>query len=347
MLYCNDEPVLLKDNKELQKEFAKIRAMKNPIIIKSKQTMGLSDNGLREPIPHELWPLRVSSVNEDTGETQTWVWSRYSLPLKDGELILSQRSITIESGTLSIDTLRETEKAFFILNKSGMLVSGKYELENLDAKATEQVNVLGKNATLDFYLCSQYSPIYNNRGKLNQLGSSWGVANVESLHIDTLRASLLSKVKNSDNNYQVTKRGIQEFMDEVNGDDRLSEYRSLMQQAIDRKIISWNKPDNGWYLMDKVSEEKSELIMCVPATNISQKNNLLFEYLKNTPLLFNMIKEEITGVDPTSVMVDDLGYQELRKKAKEVGINVLHKTMEQIMQEYKEKLKGQEIDEAV
>jgi hypothetical protein len=347
MLYCNDEPVLLKDNKELQKEFAKIRAMKNPIIVKSKQTMGLSDNGLREPIPHELWPLRVSSVNEDTGETQTWIWSKYSLPLKDGELVLSTRSITIESGTLSIDTLRETEKAFYILNKSGMLTSGRYELENLDAKNTEQVNVLGKNATLDFYLCSTYSPIFNDRAKLNQLGASWGLSNAENMHIDTLRTNLLAKVKNSENNYQVSKRGVQEFMDEANGDDRLSEYRALMQQAIDKKIISWNKPDNGWYLMDKLSEEKSELIMCIPATNISQKNNLLFEYLKSTPLLFNTIKEEITGVDSTIVSVDNLGYQELRKKAKEAGVNVLHKTAEDIMKEYKEKLKEQDIKEAV
>ena len=345
MLYCNDEPVLLKEDKELQKEFAKIRAMKGQIVIKSTQKMGLSDNGLREPIPHEQWPLRVSSVNEDTGETQTWVWSRYSLPIKDGELVLSTRSIIIENGTLSIDPRTETEKAFFILNKSGLLKSGRYELENLDAKATEQVNLLGRNATLDFYLCSPYSPIYEDRNKLDQLGSSWGIANADNLHIDTLRTNLLAKVKNSENNLQVTKRGIDEFILEVQGLDIFSEYRALAQKAIDKKIIGWNNQDKAWYLMDQSTGDFADIIMYVPPTNVSQKNNLLFEFMKSTPMFFTNLKG-LLGVDGM-VPIDDLKYNELRKKAKEAGINTLHKTEDQIRQEYKDFLANQEVKEAV
>jgi len=333
MLYCNDELVRLNDEnwKHLEPKFAKIRKMRGPIRIKTTQIIETNENGRKEKVPNHAWPL-MATVVSDAGESQTWMYSKNIPRLKDGEPVFTERSIMIENGNLFVDPIKQTDLVYFLTELSGMLKSGLWAIEDLDKESTRAIEKIGESATIEFFLCSKYSPIYNDHKRLKQLAASWSIANSDAIHMDTLRKQLLDKVYASQNNYSVTKRGIEEFVAEVNGEDVFSEYRTLVQLAIDKKVIGWNNKDKGWYFMDVNTTSFIEPIVFVPSVNFSQKDSILFDYIRLNATLFETIKNAV-GDEQEKTGYDHIGWHAKRKLAKDRGISILHKTEEQITQE--------------
>jgi hypothetical protein len=331
MLYCNEELVRLKDDgwKHLEPEFAKIRRMKNPIRIRSTSKIDINKTGIPEPIPSHMWPLQATMPNKN-GESETWMYAKSTPKLKDGKLDFSERSIFIQKGDLVLDPVKQTDLAYFVINLSGILKTGLYEVEDLDKKNTEAVEKLGENAALDFYLCSKLSPIYDDHKKLKQLAASWGISNSDLLHIDTLRKNLLDRIYESHKNYSVTRRGIDEFVAEVNGEDVFSEYRSLVQLAKDRQVIGWNNKDKGWYFLDSTTKDFVQPIVFVPVVSLSQKDNLLFDAIRNNAQLFETIKQVIYA-GPQGKYAS-LGWSDLKKMAKDREINTYGMKQEDIIE---------------
>jgi hypothetical protein len=341
MLYCNDELVRLKDEnwKYIESDFLKIRKMKNPVRIKTTQKVEINKTGHSEPFSAHAWPLQATVINKN-GESETWVYTKNTPRLENGKLQFTKRSIIIEHGDIYLDVLKETDLAYFIINLSSLLKSGLYEIEDLDKKNTEDVEKIGESATLEFFLCSKYSPIYNDDKRLKQLGASWGVPNTENIHINTLRKLLLDKVYSCQRNYSVTKRGIEEFVSEVNGEDPFSEFRSIVQLSIDKNIIGWSNKDKGWYFVDSTTGMLTQPIVFVPATNISQKESILIDYIRLNASLFDTLKG-LMHSEPEN-KYNYLNWPELKKLAKERGINSKTMTSDRIIEELLEQdsLKG-------
>lgn len=294
MLYCNDELVKIKEPewKYLEQELLEIKKMKAPIRIKSTQKTEINKTGHTEPVPAHSWPLKATVINK-SGQTETWIYTDNTPSLKDGELIFTRRSILIDHGLLSLDPQKETEKAYFIIKLSGLLKSGLFEIEDLDKKNSEEVEKLGANSAVEYFICNKYSPLYHNHKKIRQLAASWGIPRTEEIQIDTVRKILVEKVYSSQRRYATTKRGVDEFIKEVNGEDVFSEYRSLIQLAIDKNVLGWNDQDKGWYFMDSVTKSFSQPIVFVSATQFSQKDTILFDLLRLNASLFESIKNEV------------------------------------------------------
>jgi hypothetical protein len=337
MLYCNDELVKISDPEfeYLEKEFEKIRKMKSPIRIKTTQKTDINPTGFPEPIPAHSWPLKANYTNSK-GQSETWVYTKSSPTIRDGRLEFSEKSFTITQGFLAIDPKKETEKAYFILKLSGILSSGLFEIEDLDKKNTEEIQKVGQNSAVEFFICNKFSPIYNDHKRIKSLAASWGVSGVDEMHIDTVRKNLLEKVNAGQRNYSVTKRGMDEFVKEVNGEDPFSEYRTLVQLAIDRKIIVWNDKDKGWYLSDKDSGELVQALMFIPSIQLSQKQNMLLDYLRLNASIFAMIKEEVDNLTKDSEKAEentDNQDSKIIARAKMKGIKTKGKSIEEITKE--------------
>jgi hypothetical protein len=229
MLYCNDELVKINEPEwaHLKEEFAAIRKMKNPIRIKTTQKIEIN-NGHVEAVPAHSWPLKSTVLNGE-GFSETWRYTANTPTWEGDNLKFTKPSIQIDYGLLVLDPIKETDKAYFIIKLSGLLKSGLYEIEDLDAKNTKEVEKIGANAAVEYFVCNKYSPIFSDHSKLRQLASSWGIANASEMHIDTVRKLLVERVYSGQRNYAVTKRGIEEFVAEVNGEDPFTEYRTTIQ----------------------------------------------------------------------------------------------------------------------
>lgn len=343
MLYCNDELVKINDPEYeyLKNEFAKIRKMKNPIRIKTTQKTEINKTGYVEAVPAHAWPLKATVINKD-GQTETWIYTDNTPSLQDGRLTF-KRSFVITHGLLTLDPIKETDKAYYILKLSGLLNSGLFEIEDFDKKNTEEIQKIGSNAAVEYFICNKYSPIYNDHKCIRSLASSWGVTNVDTMHIDTVRKNLLDKVNAGQRNYATTKRGVEEFVKEVNGDDPFSEYRTLIQLAIDRKVIEWSDKDKGWYLTDQDTKQLVQPLVFVSPIQISQKQNILLDYVRINANIFSLIKEVLESSenkDETQDSDKETGGSDdsdkIIMKARRNGIKTKGKTIEEISKELAE-----------
>lgn len=347
MLYCNDELVKIKDEefKYLEAEFAKIRKMKNPIFIRTTQKREINPTGIAENIPAHVWPLKATVISED-GQSQSWVYTK-NTPVKDKDGNLEyKKGIQINQGLLTIDPVKETDKAYFIIKLSGLLQSGMYEIEDLEKQDTEEVQKRGENVAVEYFVCNKYSPLYNDVRKLKKLAASWGVQNSSTIHIDTLRKQLVEKVYAGQRNYDVTKRGVDEFISEVNGEDPFTEYRSLIQVAIDKFVIGWDEKTKGWYFLDLSTKQPSQVIVFVPANQLSQKNVILFDFMRVNGFLFEQVKlavdstekkEEPKGSKESgSAVIDKFqgwSFDAKKELAKKNNISLYHKSEEKLTEE--------------
>ncbi len=346
MLYCNDELVKIKDEefKYLETDFAKIRKMKNPIFIRTTQKREINTTGIAENIPSHIWPLKATVLSDD-GQSQSWVYTKNTPTVdKDGNYEY-KKGIQISQGLLTIDPIKETDKAYYIIKLSGMLQSGLFEIEDLEKQDTEEVQKRGENVAVEYFICNKYSPVYNDVRKLKKLGASWGVQNSSTIHIDTLRKQLVEKVYASQRDYEVTKRGVDEFISEVKGEDPFTEYRSLIQVAIDKFIIGWDEKTKGWYFLDLITKQPSQIITFIPANQLSQKNVILFDFMRINGYLFEQLKD---AVETSEVKSQPEGIKELKvstskyegwsfaaKKelAKKNSIDLYHKSEEKLTEE--------------
>jgi hypothetical protein len=346
MLYCNDELVKINSDeyKYLQSEFNKIRKMKNPIFIRTTNRREINPTGVAENIPSHIWPLKATVLSDD-GQSQSWVYTK-NTPTKDKDGNYEfKKGFQINQGLLTIDPIKETDKAYFILKLSGLIQSGQYEVEDLEKKDTEEVKKLGANAAIEYFVCNKFSPLYSDHRKLKQLAASWGIQNSANAHIDTVRKQLVEKIYASQANYEVTKRGVEEFIAEVNGQDPFTEYRSLIQFAIDKEVIGWEDKTKGWYFLDLNSKQPAQVIVFVPANQLSQKNVILFDFMRVNAYLFEQLKkavgdneekeEEEMKSTPGFNKYDVMSFKDKKELAKTLGIDLYHKSEEKLTEELK------------
>jgi hypothetical protein len=333
MLYCNDELVDLRkpEYKWLQKIFDEIRQMSNPVKIKLLSLPGVNPTGMKEPIPSTTWPYRNSMIRD--GMSETWVYTKNKPNVIDGELKFSERAIKIDDGALFLDTRNQTDLIYYIVYVSGLLQKG-FQLEDLEKEAEETIVEMSSESALIFYLTSELSPLLENTNKLRDMASSWGIPNAETIGISQLKLILKDVILVSQANYATTKRGIKEFTDEIRNMDTITKFRALLQKAIDRKLIGFNNQQNAWFWLDASTGEFSEFIVPIMPIQISQKNEILFEYFRQHAELFEIIDKSLsTVVNKEGTRYGHMTWHQLQTYASERGINTKGKTKDKVQEE--------------
>jgi hypothetical protein len=332
MLYKNDELVDLKkpEYKWLEKEFASIRQMSNPIKIKLLSLPGINPTGMKEPIPSYSIPFRASIMRE--GMSETWTYTKNRPNIIDGELKFTTRSIRIDDGVIFIDPVKDTDLAYYLIYISSLLKQG-FKLEDLEKEAEKTIIEISAESALVFYLTSEMSPLLENTNKLRDMASSWGIPNADTMGVNQLKLKLKDVVAKSEADYIVTKRGIKEFTDEIKSFDTITKFRSLLQKAIDRKIIGFNNQQNAWFWLDKSTGEFSEYIVPVMPIQLSQKNEVLFEFFRINAELYDIIEKSLQTVSKEGTRYGHMTWPQLQTHASERGVNTKGKTKNQVQEE--------------
>jgi hypothetical protein len=331
-LFCNGE--LFNKNHERYNEIKKqisefdrpIRLISNNKRVRSEQ---LSDGS--NPLykfPNAILPLEANVVIKGIGET--WRYSKYVPSIKNGEYDFKnvEKSLFINNGQYVIDCPNQAELAYFIIHISKALTGGEYRIDNPEKDSTERVNSLGLEAEVKRACLSKLkgSPFFGNDQKLRDICASWGISNSTTEHLDILREQLFIKVSTSQTNYSQTNRGYQSFLDELDGGDVLSEYRSNMYKGIEKKIISWNQKEKSYYWINMATGDLSERILNIPINQESQKEILLLNYLRNDIHAYETLQESLKGHEnmPKN-RYSHMDIKELRDQAKLRGVNAYQK----------------------
>ena len=326
MIYVNDELIDLKGNPE----FEAIKKMSNPIRIREIRRAEINPTGIREAIPTCFWPLRNTIIRE--GQTETWQYTKNKPTVKDGQLVFKKNSVQIDFGDLAIDAIRETDFAYFMIYISDILKHG-YEIVDYNKKAAKEVEAVSERSTLDFFCTSAHSPLVKDEQKLRYVAASWGIPNSSVTDINILKLELRDKVVESNNNITVTGRGIQDFIEEVETENPITNYRALIQRAVDAKVIGFNFKQSAWFFIDKHTGENTDYILPVMSNEVSQKDRLLLDYLCRMPDIINKL-ESMLGTGSKYAKYKWPG--EFRALCSERGIDTKNKTRLQLEKELTE-----------
>ncbi len=150
-----------------------------------------------------------------------------------------------------LDRERDSELIFFFHELSSFRKNGSLVFE--DKKKEARQTLAKETADLDvrWLITSKSSPISVEQTKsediLRMAAAAWGVENAHDTDksIDEIKVALLDTVKASEKNKAATGRGYDEFMKEVNSQDRLSVMANV-QKALDTGVIVYDKPTFSW-----------------------------------------------------------------------------------------------------
>lgn len=341
MIYVNDELINFKKPEWawLQEEFEAIRKISSPIriklsrlpVIEKGSAPGMNPTGLKEPIKTYQWRTSETIIRE--GMTETWTYTKNKPSVKDGELIFKTRYFEIRDGALIIDPKNETDLAYFVLYVSSFLKRNTFIVEDLEKEAQQKIDSIAPDAMVIFYLNSPISPLYNKNELIRELAYSWGVSNADSIGINQVKLKLKDHIMNSQFNYSVTNRGINEFIEEVSNMGRMTKYRALLRKTLDKNLIGFDTRQNAWCWVSRVNHEFTEYLLPVLPINLDQKERLLFEYLINNAQIFDqleeMLKHEVKQEKTENTMAESkyahLKWPEIKQLAKSKGISVFGK----------------------
>jgi hypothetical protein len=272
--------------------------------IKRSFTFGIDGRTIPDVFPSTMEPTTCNKINDD-GIGETWRWSSThpsKKKTKEGSPYLEypENAVKIFEGELILDTRKDAELAFFLIKIKENVIKGRFEVEDPEKEASELADQYSKDSVLKYLIFGKINnPFYSNEMRVRDISASWGINNSDSMSISILRNKLYEKVKESDEKYSVTNRGVQEFVDEVNGTDPYSEYRSNIQKAVDSGVIVWDDKDNHFYWADKYSKQKTQPFLGIASPEKHMRDKLLFEYFKVNEESYSYIR----GIGVTDVVI--------------------------------------------
>lgn len=307
-LYLDNE-IVNKDHaryEEVRKGIASLRAKKTIIISPTwRMPDGELNPGVSQIRPNQLIPTESAFDSKETGMKEIWRYSE-SLPKKgnNGEIIWSDRSITLENSKLIIDSESKAELAYYLVNlsplfKRGSALYGRFKIDDPIADAEKEVDQMSLETTVKTYIFSRLkvSPFYENETKLRDIAASWGVANSLTEHPDILRKKLFDKVSYSEKNLASTQRGYKEFIDELDEGDILLDYRVNINKALEKKFIGWDDREKAYYWLDGTTGEHTAMIISLSPTDIGQREKILLEYFRNDYEAYDNLQKSLSVKD--------------------------------------------------
>jgi hypothetical protein len=207
-------------------EVKKIKAKNEPIVFKKPVLFKLS-NGMRKNIP----AVSIQSfgiISTDRG-MENWGCCQTYEKTQTGRVILRPNSYFLNRSHHSLDPKKDFELIFFFTCVKNLAKHG-YVIEDVEAESKKRNEAEIAELDVKYAIQRQLEP-----DQLRYYAKAWGVAAVDKLGVETLRAALFETVKRSHNNIAETKKGYAEFMDEIlHADPTVIEARMHVQMAIDK-----------------------------------------------------------------------------------------------------------------
>lgn len=243
---------------------------------------------------YKLIPTSSTFENKEMGETQTWIYvpSANSIRNENGVIrILSPKPFMVSEATV-YDVEKDAEIIFFLLFVSESIKNKKIFLIDYEAENIKKANESAIASEAQYLIFNSQSPIHeSNLGTdevYRQLGIAYGIPSAEAMHLAELKNKLWSMLLSLNNGSKHPKVNYENFIkDCYNSTD--TEYRSTILLAVERKVIYFDR--GGWWI--KVRGEYDELIVRVPTNDVTNRNDILTNYLMQHREYMAVVREAI------------------------------------------------------
>lgn len=282
---------------------------------KPKPTCVLLHNDIRTEDGYNTWSFCKGAPQKDNKTDKLKpvnprVWIQYSLDLNPKE---------------------DAEYIYFLTNLSVSLRKGDLYLYDEQKEETKQFQELTSDSEVKGLIVGRTSPVsVNMKGTeayLRTIAAAWGVKDsFTDKRLMKVQLELFEEVKRSELKKSETKRGFDEFINDVItlGKSDLSggtnvELMAWIQMAIDEKVILLKYGDPISYIFEPTGKE----LIRIKPSELELRLTKLMSYFKQHPEDFRDVQDAI-GIEKTSNLTVDKvdmenNFMILKKMLKDVG----------------------------
>lgn len=315
MILVDNQPVLNlphddERRKYYEEETKKIKAKKEDIIFKRTTYFKLSNGKRRKPPVEAIQSF--SELNSDRG-IEVWGCCRtYSKDPKTERMALKPNMYYFNKAKHLLNPQRDFELIFYLTCVVGLSRLG-YTIENPELEAKE----------LNDKEIAELDVQYAIKRKLDDedlryYAKAWGISYADKVGIEQLRRTLFDTVKKSQENYETTRKGYKEFMDDIfNKSPEVMEARATVNMAFDKGYLAINN------LTRKVMYTPAKHAVCVvPVEEKERVSDYVAELLlreKNAEL-YETLKLDVYGQPPEfTISIAEVDKLTTRDQLKEVA----------------------------
>ena len=193
--------------------------------------------------------LKRTTLIDDGGNAQEWIWSPTTLKKVDGEIILTDPNLLIHKGSYPVDVEKTPDLVYYFLKsrKVGKTEEEgkKYHLQDNVAKTKISASKRKKESEVTYKI---YTAI--TEPNLRTLAKSWGISMVDTKHIDVVREELYLKVEFDEKAKKTGTpghRGYDEFLEsaDVKFDDKVG---ALVRDAEEKGFVQYDVEGRKWVI---------------------------------------------------------------------------------------------------
>lgn len=312
----------------MQKKFKEIRESGKKTYTFSafrKRAMYLREDGRMVPQQQRNRLVSVTGfTNEPTDLYQTWVYATSMNALESN----GSDGYKVKRGTmrLEFDTVFNVEKdielIFFFLYISG---NRHVRYVDHDANRKKRITETALQVKASNLIYNDESPIHpsevGTEDKMRNVALAWGVRDALKQDILYVMDELWNKVKTSEENKRITKRGYKEFIEDVKQYSDV-EQRSMIVKAISKGYLTYR--NFIWMLR---TAGGSETVLCgVPKADVKNKDEYVVQYVLSSPVVYEAVEAALSEPIPEEpkkekpdVEPERLKRYELLSEAKKLG----------------------------
>lgn len=240
----------------IQKTINKIKKEKNFVIFQDSRLRAknrkkiLSAQGRRigDASPPPRMIANIDHMNIEGMDPVSVAYTKKLVSVqKDGVVDIKKANILFHD-FWSLNPAEDFELIFFLRHVSSSVK--RREIVELDEKeeTKKKLSTFVGDSEVKYHIAYTLSPdkhMNGNEVPLRTIAASWNVKNAEEGDINQVKLDLYDAVMESEKNKMVTKRGIKEFVEDVqavqSGDYGMIKLRADMQKAVDKKIIVFDE----------------------------------------------------------------------------------------------------------
>ncbi len=270
----------------------KCRTSRKPLVFRTNWTPRKNVTGLHERFAPRTLPL-TCQIETDFG-IENWMYAiggfkesrngvEYPVTNRDKDGIWGAQ-LMLTTSTIVLDPIRQVELAFYLekILPNVSLLKQALKIEDLESDARDRYDDIQKTINLRSALYGDLA-IYKEDSidDLKIAATAWGVKDVQIKEYYELIGNLETAVLDSEADRGNTRRGVQEFLEEVKFDKESMKRRALLNKALADNIITFDAL-GGFHRFSDNKRTKIVKLNVVELNNVSQS---LFEYFeKNNDL---------------------------------------------------------------
>ena len=335
--------MLKKGIKELRERFFN---RGNPFILKYRKGMVKINNlGMKESKKGIRIPF-LETINTPTG-SNTIIYAENSSMQPGGNIIYEPRGRWYRSRIVLPE--EKIEEALFLYKVSSVTSKGfTYEVYDEEVIAEEIVKTRSKNASLEFYLYNEDSPIDGDRAKLERMCHVWGVRFKEKDSDAILKNKLHDAVLTN----KLPELNIDAFVKMVKEETPMTKALEVVNRALDKGNVVYS---DFTYKIKGTKTAQSRKLFVVPPQEESRGKILFAENLLLNPEKYDLVKStfydenDLSNFDPAKIntpeQLKDLQYDLLKSVAEHNNIRSIGVKKYTIIKQLTELFEGAKVEE--